>query len=431
MNADHLNWPECANAFNDKHAAQLSAKRGYSASMVAYLRARQLIGACNGGVAFPTEGGAHWKSRDGSWHYTKGSHVSPFLLQELEPDADVHVFESPWDAIAFADISGSMNVIATRGAGNGRIVARALPENFPGKIICWPQNDQPNPKTGKCAGMEWLHAVAMGANGLRDNIRTAITPAPHKDLNDWILAGATVKDVWNASISATPYAPPTVADAGQVIQFVPDMIDQVAPKDFHQNNASLWRLARLVNSYEDQVGRRAHVESELLPVFDRWCLKSRPLWREGSTREDYWMEFLECWQHAKIGLDKSVSEVAVSRARARALPQIPGITDERIRLLYAMCMEMQRTMAPNPWFLPTKKIGEVFGISYRQAARWMGCLRALRIELAPGEVSRRGGFRSPRYFCPAALSQLSAPAPAPALPPPAPALPPTPPQETT
>jgi hypothetical protein len=54
-----------------------------------------------------------------------------------------------------------------------------------------------------------------------------------------------------------------------------DLIAQVAPTDYRQNNASLFKLGRLMKSYENAIGRPA-TELERLFVFDRWCLIARP-----------------------------------------------------------------------------------------------------------------------------------------------------------
>jgi hypothetical protein len=94
-------------------------------------------------------------------------------------------------------------------------------------------------------------------------------------------------------------------------------------------------------------------------------------------------------------------EVAVSRAKAAPLPQVRGFTDERIRLLVAICREIQLITGANPFFLPTRKLGEILGVHYTNVARWLRALEVLRIiHLAPGDVRRRGGSRSPRYhYC--------------------------------
>jgi hypothetical protein len=179
------------------------------------------------------------------------------------------------------------------------------------------------------------------------------------------------------------------------LHFPADGISQIAPKDYHQNNDSLFKLARLVRSYEKAIGRLA-TQQELKFVFDRWCSVARPFWRH--TRDDYWAEFLDAYGYARFGLDENPIEVAVSRAKAAPLPQLQGFTDERIRLLVAICHELQQITSPNPFFLPTRKLSEILGVHYTEAARWLRVLQTLKIiHLAPGEVRKCGGNRSPRY----------------------------------
>jgi hypothetical protein len=174
-----------------------------------------------------------------------------------------------------------------------------------------------------------------------------------------------------------------------------DLITQVAPTAYRQNNTSLFKLARLVKSYENAIGRPAS-ELELESVFDRWCPMARRFWRH--SRDDYYAEFLEVYGYARMGLDENPIEVAVSRAKAAPLPQVRGFTDERIRLLVAICREIQQITGANPFFLPTRKLGEILGAHYTQVARWLRAIEVLRIiHLAAGEVRRRGGNRSPRY----------------------------------
>jgi Bifunctional DNA primase/polymerase, N-terminal len=174
-----------------------------------------------------------------------------------------------------------------------------------------------------------------------------------------------------------------------------DLIAQVAPTDYHQNNPSLFKLARLIKSYENAVGRAA-TDEELEAVFDRWSVIARRFWRH--SRDEYYAEFLDACSYARIGLHENPIEVAVSRAKRAPLPEVRGFTDERIRLLVAICREMQQITAANPFFLPTRKLGEILGIHYTLVARWLRALEFLQIIcLAPGEVRRRGGSRSPRY----------------------------------
>jgi hypothetical protein len=176
-----------------------------------------------------------------------------------------------------------------------------------------------------------------------------------------------------------------------------DLISKVAPTDFRQNNASLFKLARLVRDYEAAIGRVAAKE-ELEFVFDRWCLVARRFWRH--TRDDYWAEFLEAYYYARIGLDQDPLKLAFDRAKATALPDVTGFSDERIRLLAAICREMQALVGNNSFFLPTRKLGQLLGAHWSSVGRWLVNLEVLRlITLAPGEVRKRGGNRCPRYRC--------------------------------
>jgi hypothetical protein len=175
------------------------------------------------------------------------------------------------------------------------------------------------------------------------------------------------------------------------------LVADIAPGDYHQNNDSLFKLARLVKSYEKAAGRQA-TQQELEFVFDRWAEVSCQFWRPELTRDDYYAELLMAYSYARIGLAENPLELAVSRAKAAPLPAIPGFTNERIRLLVAICREVQKITGANPFYLPTRKLGEVLEIHWTRVAQWLRALEVLGlIRLAPGEVRRRGGTRSPRY----------------------------------
>lgn len=175
-----------------------------------------------------------------------------------------------------------------------------------------------------------------------------------------------------------------------------NVMSQVAPTEFHQNNASLFKLARLVRDYEGATGELA-TQAELQVVFDRWCVLAQPFWRH--TRDDYWAEFLEAYSYARIGFKENPLELAISRAKAAPLPELIGFTDKRIRLLVAICRELQAMTAPSPFFVPTRKLTEVLAVHWTHIARWLRVLerRSKVIRLAPGEVRKRGGNRCPRY----------------------------------
>jgi hypothetical protein len=177
--------------------------------------------------------------------------------------------------------------------------------------------------------------------------------------------------------------------------FSTDLISKIAPTDYHQNNASLFKLARLVKGYEHAIGRTV-TQEELIFVFDQWCFRADRFFRRGCDCEDYLAEFLELYRYARTGLNPL--EVAITRAKAAPLPQVEGFMGERIRLLAGACREMQKINGATPFFLPTRKLGELLEVHYTTVGHWLRALEFLGvIHLAPGEVRRQGGNRCPRY----------------------------------
>ena len=198
-----FNWHACVEAVNEKHLERLAKWRGYSVEFCSWLKQSRFVGLYDNCIAFPVHDpagnvvAAHYRLRDGSWrYYPQGAKVRPLVIGELIADDPVHVFESYWDAFAFMDISGERSgVIVTRGAENGKLVARLIPAGSP--VYAWKQNDEL--KNGRRAGDEWLKDVAAHA-GTR--VLWPKTPEQLKDLNDWTRAVATADDLLAAMMEA-------------------------------------------------------------------------------------------------------------------------------------------------------------------------------------------------------------------------------------
>jgi hypothetical protein len=112
------------------------------------------------------------------------------VIGELVPGDPVHVFESQWDAFAFADKSGERSgIVITRGASNGAMVADLIPQRS--TVYLWPQNDAP--------GEKWQRDICCHTKCL---VKSAKTPARFADLNDWTRAGGTANDLFAAMLNA-------------------------------------------------------------------------------------------------------------------------------------------------------------------------------------------------------------------------------------
>jgi hypothetical protein len=204
-----FDWRKCADAFTDTDAASLATWRGYSVAFVQWLRERALVGKFGENIALPVHSeagavtGAHHRIKaDGSWRFEpKGSRVRPLIIGDLSTARMVHVFESQWDALAVCDklnmhTTPGFAVLVTRGAENGALVSELIRADA--EVSAWVQNDpedKRNAKTGKTPAEKWLATVAGNAGC---KARSVLTPAEHKDANDWTRAGATDDDLMAA-----------------------------------------------------------------------------------------------------------------------------------------------------------------------------------------------------------------------------------------
>ena len=175
---------ECL-AGNPETLSRLAKWRGYSKTLLAGLIEHGLAGLVGEAIAFPiyNEGGAyqgmHLRTESG-WRITGGGN-QPWLIGSHDA-ANVHVFESQWDAMAFMDSQGYGNgawqpethaCLVTRGASNAKKLEGRLHSGQ--KVYIWPQNDE--------AGAKWASQVAEMATG---DVFKVKVPDGIKDANDWL-----------------------------------------------------------------------------------------------------------------------------------------------------------------------------------------------------------------------------------------------------
>ena len=201
--AHPFDWRACLVAFTDEHLAWLCDWRGYSPEFCSWLRKRGLVGIHEGCIAFPVHAygggvvGAHYQLKNGNWLYTKGTKTAALVIGNLASARRVHVLESQWDAFEICDKLNAHEgdhaaIIITRGASNGALVAgRIRPD---AEVFAWAQNDPEDKrdrKMGETPADKWLANVAKNAAA---RVRSVLTSAEFKDVNDWGLAGATADD---------------------------------------------------------------------------------------------------------------------------------------------------------------------------------------------------------------------------------------------
>lgn len=197
-----FDWKSCVEAFTNKQAEHIAKWRGYSIEFLRELRDKKLIGIHYSLVAFPVESagqivGAHFRLKTGKWRYAPvGIKATPFVFGELAPGERIQVFESTWDGLDYLDKSGERDgVIIARGASNAKLAAALLPEGA--TCYVWTQNDE--------AGAAFEAAFVANT---KCPVKRVKIPAPHKDLNEWTRAGATVPDLLHALSNAETFREP-------------------------------------------------------------------------------------------------------------------------------------------------------------------------------------------------------------------------------
>jgi P4 family phage/plasmid primase-like protien len=184
-----FDWQKYVAAFTDRYAKEIAQWRGFTIDFVRELKEKSLIGAYRDQVAFPVHNdgklvGAHYRPKDGKqWYYTKDVRAAPFMIGAIGDHPNV--FESTWDALAFAYMTGKRNgIIVARSASNARLVAALLAECTSWTL--WPQSDKANA----------TFQATLLAN-TKCEIRRVNIPG-HHDLNDWTREGATSDDLFEA-----------------------------------------------------------------------------------------------------------------------------------------------------------------------------------------------------------------------------------------
>ncbi len=213
-------WNKCVDSFNDAAATKLRDWRGYSLTLVEWLRSRSLIGMSRGQFAFPVQQagvviGAHVRREDGKgWFFDPtgiGSH--PLVIGDPSTARETVISESQWDLFSFIDLTGTppddrLCFIVTRGAKNGKPASLCQA----GNLVALMQNDET--KNGRNAAEEWLKDVAAAAVVPVSVVRI---PGTHKDLNDAQKAGFTRADLMECITAAEELAPPLKAITAEVL----------------------------------------------------------------------------------------------------------------------------------------------------------------------------------------------------------------------
>ena len=244
-----IDWTEARDAFKPAHRNKLAKWRGLTSEFVDWLHTENLLGVVQGQLAFPVQhnprttsngsaDGAHLFSRSKGWRILGGK-SSPWWIGDNEEH--VFVFESQWDAFAFMDkslwhqsLASASSILITRGAQAAKKISGLIPQKS--KVYLFTQNDE--------AAGKWQDDITQ----MHPRCHIVSTPEEYKDLNDWVKAGATGKEIIGAVEGATLYenpdAPrlPGAMDWTQLLAFDPraDMDNMLGSRWLSKSGSCVW-----------------------------------------------------------------------------------------------------------------------------------------------------------------------------------------------
>lgn len=141
----------------------------------------------------------------------KGVKRVPYRLRQLnaaiKAGRTVHDPEGEKDADSLAKLG--FDATTNQGGANNLITIDATAHYFKGAdVVVWADNDPPKPDGTLSAGeTRAQHCAQAYTRAGAKRVRIAHAPAPHKDVSDWIAAGATADDIQRLADSAPDWTP--------------------------------------------------------------------------------------------------------------------------------------------------------------------------------------------------------------------------------
>jgi len=85
-----------------------------------------------------------------------------------------------------------------------------------------------------------------------------------------------------------------------------------------------------------------------------------------------WIDFLKAWPRIRYPKGEDPMTAIFERATQQSLPEVAEDYDQdELRLLVALCRELQRSAGGGPFYLSCRTAGRLLGVDYSTANRWL------------------------------------------------------------
>lgn len=214
---------------------------------------------------------------------------------------------------------------------------------------------------------------------------------------DWTEDTEDTEDLKNRRVRRTeePKSSVFLGFVYSKINTVEDALLVAMPVRERENNQLLFKLARAIKTLE--LKGQVFGIPELEAVFDRWYAQAREFLRNGQTKEDYYLEFMNACEKAKFPLGSVKVGEAWARAKSQPLPEeAMRFTNPDMRLLIAFLKHLQILVGDEPLFVTYRDCASLLGHkSHSTVETWIGALAKLKY-IRFGE--RGNEHRANRYY---------------------------------
>ena len=172
----------------------------------------------------------------------------------------------------------------------------------------------------------------------------------------------------------------SVSAVCSVSTVLPDSVDAVIRRTIPPNvgwrEKCLFRLCRELQAIPEYAGADPR---SLEPIVREWYAIAEP----SIGTKEYAVTlaaFIRAWGNVRVPKGQTAVHAAFRRVKDADLSWIsPTIDNERMRLLVALCRELQGIAGQGPFYLDCRTAGDVLGVSYKTAWQWLDSLCVLGI----------------------------------------------------
>ncbi len=188
------------------------------------------------------------------------------------------------------------------------------------------------------------------------------------------------QDVNDAVIGVSPGAFPSVLRDPVVLNAIEAAIVATLPKVIGHRHKKVFELCRALQGIPGLSFELFPDPYPLKPFVRRWHERACKDVKMRSFDGKDWPDFVSGWPGVKYPWGTEPIRGVFERAiRAKPPKSADEYTDEKLRLLVALCRELQQERGNRPFFLAARTAGELLTVDPGTACRWLKALCVDRI----------------------------------------------------